>query len=260
MRVGITGGTGVLGKLASSFLKKECYEVSCFRGDIRNFKELSDWLSGQSFDAILHFAALVSVAVVEKEPIRALETNVVGTLNLVKAIKESLNRPWLFYASSSHVYKSSPTPIAESFPVEPINIYGLTKIMGENVVLTTCFETKAKCCIGRIFSFWHETQSGEFLFPTMIQRFKMEDLKSPFFIKGASNVRDLSNAEDIVTKIIFLMKKEAEGIYNIGSGVGITIREFVQHISPVILTIITDQEHKNDNLVADTSKFDAEII
>lgn len=260
MRVGITGGTGTIGKLASYLLKKENYEVSYFRGDIRNYHEIVGWLSGQSFDAILHFAALVPVAVVKKEPIRALETNVVGTLNLVKAIKELLERPWFFYASSSHVYKSSSIPIAETFPLEPINFYGVTKKMGEDVVLATCIETKALCCIGRIFSFWHETQSGEFLFPAMVKRFKREDLKSPFFVKGANNVRDLSNAEDIVKKIIMLMKKEAEGIYNIGSGKGITIREFVQSIAPVKLTIITDPGHNYNYLVADTSKFDAKII
>ncbi|MDP1879759.1 MAG: NAD(P)-dependent oxidoreductase [Parachlamydiaceae bacterium] len=256
MVVGITGGTGVLGKLAYSFLKMEGYEVSCFGGDIRNYKKLSDWLSGQPFSAILHFAALVPVAVVEIEPIRALETNVVGTFNLVKAIKESFINPWVFYASSSHVYKSSSAPIAESFPIEPINFYGLTKFMGENVVQTTCFETKTRCCIGRIFSFWHETQSGEFLYPAMIERFKRENLENPFFVKGANNVRDLSKAKDIVNKIIMLMTKEAEGIYNIGSGTGITIREFVQHIGPKNLKIITDHGHNHDYLVANTSKFD----
>lgn len=259
MRVGITGGTGVIGKLASSFLKKEGYEVSCFRGDIRKYEELSDWLSWQPFGAILHFAALVPVAVVEKEPIRALETNVVGTLNLVKAIKESLKRPWFFYASSSHVYKSSSSPISESFPVEPINFYGLTKKMGEDVVLATYPETKLRCCVGRIFSFWHETQAKEFLYPAMMERFQKEDLSKPFFVYGANNIRDLSNAEEVVDKILLLMRKEAEGIYNIGSGKGITIRDFIEQIAPIKLSIITDHERDFSYLVADTSKFDREI-
>jgi UDP-glucose 4-epimerase len=256
---GITGGNGVLGKLISALLKLRGYDVSCFSGDIRNYHEIMDWLSGQSFGAILHFAALVPVAVVEKEPIRSFEVNVAGTLNLVKAMKESGNTPWFFFASTSHIYKSSFVPIAESFPVEPINFYGLTKKMGEDVVLTTCVETKARCCIGRIFSFWHETQSREFLYPAMIERFKLEDLKKPFLVKGANSVRDFSNAEDIVNKIILLMKKKAEGIYNIGSGKGITIREFVQQIAPKELSIITDEDQTHDYLVADTSKFDAEM-
>ena len=256
--VGITGGSGVLGKLISSLLKKISYDVSCFSGDIRNYKEILDWLSGRSFDAIFHFAALVPAAVVEKEPITSLEINVAGTLNLVKAMKESGNTPWFFYASTSHVYKSSSIPIAETFPIEPITLYGLTKKMGEDIVWTTCVETKAKSCIGRIFSFWHETQSREFLYPAIIERFKREDLKNPFLVKGANNVRDLSNAEDIVNKILLLMHKKAEGIYNIGSGKGITIRDFVQQIAPEKLTIITDGDQSEDYLVADTSKFAAE--
>lgn len=260
MTVGLTGSTGVLGKIAYDLLKEGGYTISCFRGDIKNYVDVSDWLCRHSFKAILHFAALVPAAIVEKEPIRAMETNVVGTLNIVKAIKSSLNNPWFFYASSSHVYKSSPSRISESFPVSPISLYGLTKKMGEDVVLTTSSETKLKCCIGRIFSFWHKTQSREFLYPAMVERFKKEDLKNSFFVRGANNVRDLSKAEDIVAKIILLMQKEAEGIFNIGSGEGITIREFVEKIAPVKLRIVTDEGCAADYLVADTLKFDTEIM
>ena len=109
-------------------------------------------------------------------------------------------------------------------------------------------------CIGRIFSFYHPTQSGSFLYPSLQRRFASEDLAQPFRLFGAEDVRDLSLADDLVTHVRALMGKRATGLVNIGSGRGTKIGDFVQSLAPRRLEIINASEGSPTSLVADTAR------
>jgi len=141
----------------------------------------------------------------------------------------------------------------------PQNIYGETKLAAERVLLSFQKSYGAHVCIGRIFSFFHNIQQKPFLYPTIIDRLKNEDLSKPFKLIGANSIRDLSNAEDIVDKMIKLMEVRACGIVNIGSGIGITIAEFAQKLADQKLNIVSDATETTSILIADVNKF-KEII
>ncbi|MCX6917983.1 MAG: GDP-mannose 4,6-dehydratase [Verrucomicrobia bacterium] len=254
MRIGITGGRGTLGKILQEQLSADEMAFDCFAGDICRPEDLRAWLQAGTFDAVVHFAALVPTQSVQANPARAFQVNVGGTANLVAELGALAKKPWLFYASSSHVYQPQAAPISESAPVVPINPYGLSKRLGEQVVEASAGAMGVPYCIGRIFSFYHPTQTGSFLYPSLQQRFATEDLAQPFRLFGADDIRDLSLADDLVAHIRSLLAKQATGLVNVGSGRGTKISDFVQSLAPLRLQIVNASEGTPTSLVADTSR------
>jgi nucleoside-diphosphate-sugar epimerase len=245
--IGITGSSGVLGRILSQKLFERKIPFSAFDGDIRDFQSLTDWFSKDKLTYIIHLASKVAIKDVDKNLSEAYDVNISGTINLVKAIN-TYNKPiGLFYASSSHVYKSSTNSIKETDLIEPINSYGLTKYVSE-LVLKDFNEnfSKLSLCIGRIFSFYHHTQSPPFLYPNLMKRFENEDLNKPFKLYGANSTRDFLNAEDVCDIILELVAINHKGVVNIASGRPIKIIDFVKSISPVELIFDVD-EHENIN-------------
>ncbi len=254
MHIGITGGRGTLGKILQAQLSAAGRTHSSFPGDVCRPEELRAWLRAGEFDAIVHFAALVPTQSVQANPARAFQVNVGGTANLVAELGALERKPWLFYASSSHVYRPQSAPIDEAAPVSPINPYGLSKRLGEQVVEASAAAAGVPACIGRIFSFYHPSQTGTFLYPALQRRFATEDLSQPFRLFGAEDVRDLSLADDLVAKVVALMAKRATGLVNIGSGRGTQISDFVQSLAPRRLQIVNASEGPATSLVADTAR------
>lgn len=246
--IGITGGRGVLGSILQKKLKQEDISFSCFEGDVCSKKDIFSWLEGKKFTSIIHLAAIVSTKEVDKDLKKATEVNVGGTKNLVDALLTFDNPPWFFYASTSHVYKSKDSPIKEEDTKEPISEYGLTKYLAEKEIT----ENYKNYCVGRIFSFYHETQRKPFLYPTIKERLANEDLTKPFELYGSESERDFLEAEKVVDLIISLMKKKTTGVYNLASGTPTKIKDFVQYMTNHPLKIV--DKGKRDYLVADISK------
>jgi len=245
-KVGITGATGVLGRILQKKLNDNSINYSVFSKDITVKHDVESWVRENDFDYIFHFAALVPTDLAKNAFDKAKEVNVIGTQYLVSSILESKKQTILFFSSSSHVYESKKTPITENDKLNPISKYGETKLGAE-------YEVKKlrHYCIGRIFSFFHETQEGNFLYPKMKHRIQNENLES-FELYGADSIRDISNAEKIVDIIYELYKKRITGIYNIGSGEGIKIKDFVKSLTDKNISFI--KKGSTDYLVADISK------
>jgi nucleoside-diphosphate-sugar epimerase len=227
-----------LGRIAIKQLLARGHEVSSYAGDVCDLAALQAWAGEARADAVLHFAAVVPTQTVQADP----------------ALAAGERKPWLFYASSSHVYRPQPEPLREDAPVSPINPYGLSKRMGEQVVETSAGPAGLPWCVGRIFSFYHPEQAGSFLYPTLQRRFATEDLAQPFPLHGVDDVRDLSLADDLVAAIADLTERQAAGIINIGSGRGTRIADFVQSHAPQALKIVPASTGTPTSLVADTAK------
>jgi|688.fasta_scaffold119729_4 nucleoside-diphosphate-sugar epimerase len=252
--IGITGAKGVLGRIISQKLESQIIDFSIFNGDIRNENAVLEWLKSDKITYVIHLASKVAVSDVENNISEAYEVNVSGTINLIKAIGK-LNHPiGVFYASTSHVYESSSLPLKETDLINPINSYGLTKRISELLLLD--YSTKNKTlnlCIGRIFSFYHESQNPPFLYPNLLNRFRTEDLSKPFKLYGANSTRDFLNAEVVCDHIISLVKLNYKGIVNIASGKSTKIIDFVKSISPEELTFDFNQLEMVNHLNADIS-------
>lgn len=252
--IGITGGKGILGKILASQYKERNIEVSIFDGDITNFDQIKNWLSTHSISKIIHLASKVAVKDVQSNLANAYDVNVSGTINLLKALSQLDKDVYFFYASSSHIYKSSELPLTENDVIAPINSYGLTKYMSE-LLLNDYKNNNSNfhLCIGRIFSFYHDTQKPPFLYPSLLERFQNEDLEKPFQLYGALSTRDFLNAEQVCEIIVKLIEKKYQGTVNIASGTSTKIIDFVQKIAPQKLFFQYDLSEKQNHLNADIS-------
>lgn len=252
--IGITGASGVLGKILCEKLKNKSIQYSAFHADIRDYVALNEWVISKGITYIIHLASKVAVKEVEENIDVAYDVNVTGTINIIKVLKNNPKNLDLFYASSSHVYKSSSDMIKETDELEPINSYGLTKYISELLLLD--FKKKnlnLNICIGRIFSFYHFSQKPPFLYPNLMKRFKNEDLKKPFKLFGANSTRDFLNAEEVCDIIIQLVKIKYDGVVNIASGKSIKIKDFVKNISPSELDFELIDNENITHLNADVS-------
>lgn len=252
--IGITGGSGVLGSILTALLRERNIAYDCYTGDVAIYSDVKLWVSSTDFKAIIHLAAIVPTVEVKENKIKAYETNVLGTLNLIKAIEFSNVLPFVFYSSTSHVYASDSKPLSETSLVQPINSYGVTKRIAEELLLDYAKDKhNFKVCIGRLFSFYHESQKPPFLYPTLIQRVATEDLRKPFQIYGANSTRDFLYAADVCEYILKLVQMECQGIINIGSGKATSIYSFVKDIIPEDVKIVYDEQEITNHLVADVT-------
>ena len=248
--IGITGYRGVLG---SYFIKKysKKFNFKKYKNDITDYSKLKNWYNKNKPEYFLHFAAKVSISYVEKNYQISKKTNLQGTKNLIRLMKNDYNLKWFFFSSSSHVYKKTKKKLNENSRTETNNKYSKTKLLAEQELLKL---KNKKICIGRIFSFTSKNQSKLFVIPSIFDQIKNN--KNPIFFNFNSK-RDFIHIDDICNAIHFLMLKKAEGIYNIGSGKSYKITEIMKFFSKKLkkkILIKKSRFSKVDILTSDISK------
>ena len=253
INIGITGHRGVIG---SEFIKRNNnFNFVPFIGDITKKKNVDDWIRSNSFQILLHFAAVTETQKAENNFSKAKKVNYNGTKNLVDSIikHKPNNLIYFFYASTSHVYKASNKKIRENSKKLPITRYGLTKLIAENYILKRKKYTRVKFCIGRVFSFMHYKQKPTSFIQAVYRKIYVQNKKHIFF-SGLHQYRDVLGSKDVCEAIGFLCKKKAEGIYNIASGKKIKLIKIVEILrGKEKIQIITDQG-KEKNLIANIEK------
>lgn len=130
MKVLVLGGTGLLG----SELKK-ISDFICVGSeiDIRDEKTLSIELDNINPNIIVLAAAKTNSVDIDKNPISAIETNIIGSANVTKyCIKNDIR---LVYISTDYVYDSTGMEHEENEPLKPFNYYAWTKLGGECSVM-----------------------------------------------------------------------------------------------------------------------------
>lgn len=214
--IAISGSNGVLGKEFINKFNKYSYRKICF--DICNSKKLKKWIKTTKFDAFIHLAAIVPIKKVKKNKFLAYRTNFLATKNIVDALIKYKNDKnfTFFYASTSHVYKTSNSRIRENFKLKPISYYATTKYLSEKYILKKMENSKINYTIGRIFSFTDYSQDKSFLIPSIFNLFLKKKKITKF--SDLNQYRDFISTSDIVAAINCLLKKKAKGIFNIGSG------------------------------------------
>ncbi len=149
-RVLVTGGAGFIGSSLVKELQFDGFspivydfkdaetsrriaddaDVVC--GDVRDFERLRRIV--QSVNGIIHLAAVSRVVWGYERPRECVDTNIQGTANVLEAARKSPKKPWVIYGSSREVYgEPEELPVRESAPKKVLNVYGMTKIAGENL-------------------------------------------------------------------------------------------------------------------------------
>ena len=108
--------------------------VTFYESDINNLAHLIDILNQYHPDVVIHAAGLKSVSESASDPLRYYETNVMGTINLLKALDASECKKIVFSSSATVYGMPEFVPIDESHWLQPESNYGRTKFFAEQII------------------------------------------------------------------------------------------------------------------------------
>jgi UDP-glucose 4-epimerase len=252
LRVLVTGGTGFIGSHLVKALVKAGHQVRVLdnlstgsienltdvldaiefvRGDVRDYGIVESVIRG--VDAVVHLAALIDVAESVEKPDLYFDVNVRGTYNVVKASK---NVSTFVFASSSAVYgEPIRMPIPEDHPLIPKSPYAASKVSGEAFVQAFANQYGFRPVILRLFNVYGPKQSRAYA-GVIIEFIRRVSRGEPPVIFGdGEQTRDFIHVSDVVEAIMLSFRnEEARGVFNIGSGKGITIN----HLANLILKLM----------------------
>jgi UDP-glucose-4-epimerase GalE len=103
-------------------------------GDIRDTARLTAVMRAHGVDAVMHFAALLSVPGSVRDPAEYYDVNVTGALSVLRAMIAAGGRHFIFSSTAATFGNPVETPITEEHPQRPINAYGETKLAVERAL------------------------------------------------------------------------------------------------------------------------------
>ncbi|MCJ7647560.1 MAG: SDR family NAD(P)-dependent oxidoreductase [Candidatus Lokiarchaeota archaeon] len=253
-KVLITGSEGFIGShLVERFLKEDCEikafvyynafnsrgwldslpeesieKLEIFLGDIRDPYAVREAV--KDVDIICHLAALIGIPYSYVAPESYINTNVLGTSNLLQAAKD-FNTEKIIITSTSETYGTALyTPIDEKHPYQPQSPYSASKIAADNIALSFFYSFNLPVSIIRPFNTFGPRQSTRAIIPTIITQIlkNQEELK----LGNLNPTRDLTFVLDTCDAYIKLCKKDnLEGeIINIGNSSEISIGDLANMI------------------------------
>jgi len=204
--------------------------VRFIQADIRDYKSIAELIS--QADYVFHEAALVSVVESVERPLLTEEINVLGTLNILKALSDGHGK--LVFASSAAVYGDNQNlPLKESEKPKPLSPYGITKVSAE-YYCKVFYELYGVPTVSlRYFNVFGERQ-GYNQYAGVISIFINRALKGePLIIYGdGRQTRDFIYVKDVVkANILAAESSRANGkVFNVARGERTTIVELALKI------------------------------
>lgn len=210
------------------------------KGDIQNFS-LAQKLINQ-VDAVYHLAANVTIRGSVDNFYEDAQTNVMGTLNLLRACRESRKVKKFIFSSSMAVYADSPKPkpVGENYKIEPISPYGIAKLASERYILLACKQMRIESTILRFFNTYGPGQTyTPYVGVITIFINLLLDNKSPTIFGDGEQRRDFVYVGDIVEAAYRVLKAKTDGqILNVSTGRATSVNEIasmlVKRINPSI--------------------------
>lgn len=133
----LLGGSGKLGKELKTELNKlniNYISPSHLKCDIQNYEDISRLINSESPNIIIHSAGLINTEKCETDKQDCLDINVIGTYNIIKCCR--LHNIRLVFISSEYVFSGEEDEYTPYSPINPKNIYGLSKGCGELMTKT----------------------------------------------------------------------------------------------------------------------------
>ena len=216
--------SGRIQNIKSLLNQKEFYLQ---RGDIQDVNVLSDIIKYNNIKVVFHLAAQLPQGDDLNNPLLCFDINARGTLNLLNA--SYLNGIDKFiYASSMSVYSEPPKylPVGEKHPVQPSTIYGVSKLEGE--LYCNVYSKAMNMVVLRYGGTYGKGQPKHNAIPTFINQ-ALNNRPITIYGNGAQT-SDFVYVKDVVQGTLLALEKNKPGVYNIGSGEEMSVRDVAERI------------------------------
>ena len=263
----VTGGAGYIGSHAAKALTLVGYQPVVFddlsagrreaaRGaplvvaDVRDTEGVRSAIRQHGVTAVMHFAAVLSVADSVRDPVGYYRTNVGGTLSVLEAMaREGVTR--FVFSSTAAVYgHATAVPIREDHPTEPINTYGETKLAVERALPHFERAYGVRAMRLRYFNAAGADPDGELgeahdpethLIPLALAAanggLPLQVFGKDYSTRDGTCVRDYVHVTDLAEAHVLALRALEAGrpsdVYNVGNGQGHTIQEVVTAVARV---------------------------
>ena len=217
-----------------TFDKRVKNNIEVILGDVNDFNLIKK--ETKKIDIIFHLAALISIPYSYKSPKSYLDTNIIGTYNILEAAREN-NVELIVNTSTSEVYGSAQyVPIDEKHPLNAQSPYAATKIAADHLSLSYFKSFNLPVTVLRPFNTFGPRQSQRAAIPAIINQ--IIDGKKQIKLGNLSAARDFTYVADTVEGYIKLIgnKKSIGEVINLGTGYSFTIRETLRLICKILNT------------------------
>jgi dTDP-glucose 4,6-dehydratase len=204
--------------------------VEIISGDLRDADAIEQAASG--VELIFHLGALISIPYSYVHPADVVETNIIGTLNVLQACRRVGCR--LIHTSTSEVYGTAlHVPIDEGHPLQGQSPYSASKIGADKLVESFYRSYGVQAVTVRPFNTYGPGQSARAVIPTIITQTLTQDV---IHLGNLEAKRDFTYLSDTVDG--FIKAAEAEGVvgenFNLGSGAEISVGELANLIIALV--------------------------
>jgi UDP-glucose 4-epimerase len=247
----VTGGAGFVGSGLIRRLLSKGYGVAVFdnmlrgsrerlpdddsmriiEGDIRNASDVRRALESKP-QFVVHLAAHHYIPYCNEHPADTILVNVYGTQVLLEEVKRNNKAEKVIFASSAAVYRPSPKNHQESEQMAPIDIYGVSKQIGEQLVEFFHRQTGLPSLSARLFNVIGPRETNPHLLPDII-----EQLPNSKHLKLGNLMpkRDYIYVDDVADGLVQMLESTATtGSFNIGTGSAYSAEDMVNTIGEII--------------------------
>jgi UDP-glucose 4-epimerase len=258
----VVGGAGYIGSHMVGLLKKEGYDVVVLdnlstghreavldaefvEGDLEDKNLLAQLFKQHQFDVVMHFAAFTQVGESVDHPAKYYHNNVCNTLNLLDAMLQAKVKYFIFSSSAAIFGNPEYTPIGVEHPQNPINPYGKTKLMVEQILddYDRAYGLKSVCL--RYFNAAGADPDGRLgelresethLIPLVLQaasgrKSNIKIFGRDYDTKDGTCIRDYIHVTDLCDAHLLalqnVLKNSISKKYNLGNGNGFSVQEVI---------------------------------
>lgn len=290
----VAGGAGYIGSHTVKELVKREYNVIVLdnlsngsftslegvkyvEGDIGDADRLTELLKSEDVDAVINFAALAYVGESVSDPRKYYDNNVVKGKALLDAIVDSGIKKIVFSSSCATYGIPENVPIREDEKQQPVNPYGWTKLMFEQIMKDYDKAYGLKFISLRYFNAAGADADGSIgemhdpethVIPILLQnasgvRKRFSVFGTDYDTHDGSCIRDYIHVSDLadahIRAIEYLFEKEESDFFNLGTGEGITVLELIDAVKRITgreFNVFLEGRRPGDPdaLVADNSK------
>lgn len=295
----VTGGAGYIGSHVVRMLAERGYTPVVYDnlsngnrdsvrghdfvlGDIGDYEALRTLFRERDIRGVMNFASFIAVGESVAKPLTYYENNVARTITLFRAMLDAEVFAFIFSSSAAVYGYPRSVPIVEESALAPINPYGRTKLMIEQVLRDLDEATRLRSVCLRYFNAAGAHPSGEIgenhvpethLIPLVMRSvldpsYRLTVFGTDYNTPDGTCVRDYIHVDDLaeahVLALVQLLASGSSRVYNLGNGTGFSVREIVESVRRVTGKVpkITEGERRPgdpDALVASSALAQSEL-